>query len=164
MRIRILSLILAILCLGFAYQNIDKSMRNLDKTYVKNFVDKEQFVDAKEYSEWLLKNITYKSDIHTIFKSSWAAPKETLQRGYGDCEDFAFLNKEVLNHMGYYSIAIGMIIKSDSHAICIFLEEDKFAIFDNNILIITNYTDPDEFGVFLKDKYNYIMAWELNYE
>lgn len=93
----------------------------------------------KTLQKWLEKEFTYKADDEDY----WKYPKETVKDKGGDCEDFAFLTKYILNALGYEAKAIWVYgrkytVKEDkiqdipySHVICIFKEKDKYRYFSN---------------------------------
>jgi hypothetical protein len=59
----------------------------------------------QEAAIWIDENITYTPDLDTHGQREyWQAPQETLDRGTGDCEDFAIL-------LGYYADALGDDVK-----------------------------------------------------
>lgn len=49
---------------------------------------------------YIMEKIKYKSDIENYWNIEyWATPKETLEKGSGDCEDIAILSKSVLDYL-----------------------------------------------------------------
>ena len=118
-----------------------------------------KITNLEEYGEWLFNNIKYKKDIYGLY--SWASPEETLNKGYGDCEDFAFLTKEVLQMLGYKVYVIVMFAKDYGHAFCLVEYNNQWTIFDNNTFIHTKITDGNELLTFLKKNYKFILMKEI---
>lgn len=50
-----------------------------------------------EVDAWVDRKITWRADR----KDEWASPRETLARGYGDCEDIALVKWAALRATGY---------------------------------------------------------------
>ncbi len=112
-----------------------------------------------DYLSWLQKNIKYRKDNN---EDIWASPQETLQNGYGDCEDFAFLNEAVLTVCGYKPKVLSVMRIFRSHAICVFKENDQYSLIDNAKLIRTKSKSIPDLARFLFAKYNYRSLWALN--
>ena len=55
--------------------------------------------------------ISYQTDEQTYRKLDyWASPYESLERGFGDCEDYAILKMALLAKMGVPTNAMSMIV------------------------------------------------------
>ena len=106
----------------------------------------------EDYSRWLKKNIEYKKDEGA---DTWSEPEETLVRKYGDCEDFAFLNKAFLRVMGYKPevLAVRRGTTGGNHAICVFKSGGSYLWFDNAKLKRTSASSLKEFGKYLARHY-----------
>lgn len=104
-----------------------------------------------EYSSWLRKNIKYTRDKGL---DVWAYPLEFLSRGCGDCEDFAFLNKKVLNLLNYKADVLSIMNFRVNHAICVFKEGKSYSLFDNGKLIRTQAQDINGLALYLFDNYS----------
>jgi len=101
---------------------------------------------VSDYSSWLKKNIVYQKDAGL---DDWASPRDTLNRKYGDCEDFSFLNQAVLKLMGYSPQVLNLIALGRSHAICFFKENAVYCFFDNNRFVRTDCKTIREFAKYL---------------
>ncbi|MBU0633615.1 MAG: transglutaminase-like cysteine peptidase [Candidatus Omnitrophica bacterium] len=112
-----------------------------------------------EYLLWLKDSITYKKDIGGDY---WAYPELTLERGWGDCEDFAFLNQAVLRVMGYEARALSLMRLGNCHAICVFLNGNEYAIIDNCRLITTQAKSMEELAQYLLTAYQAASLCALN--
>lgn len=88
-------------------------------------------------SAWLRQNTKKQAECEKC--DHWKTPKEMMKDKAGDCEDFAFLNQAILKDLGYETKVIWIYgnIKSKniknhfSHAICIFRNNNKWQIMDN---------------------------------
>ena len=101
---------------------------------IANLLKIHNIETLKEYVKWLQDNIKYKKEKGDY----WQTPIETLKRKLGDCEDFAFLNKEVLRVMGYKTNVFIVRGNKKAHAICVFEDKKVYNILDNNELIEIN--------------------------
>ena len=110
----------------------------------------------KDYMRWLAENIKYKTDEGP---DTWASPEETLNRQYGDCEDFAFLNAAVLSVLGYRAKVLGLLgVRASrgqvgNHAICALEEDGNYLYFDNEKLKLTGASTLDEFCKYVFSHY-----------
>jgi len=106
------------------------------KKRVADFLERRDIETLEGYALWLKENVRYKAD---LFGDSWSSPAETLKRGRGDCEDFAFLSEEVLSQLGYEPYIIAFIKRDigDWHAICAFKAKGLYHYFDNFNLVKT---------------------------
>lgn len=62
-----------------------------------------------EVDLWVNRNIRYQREPIDV----WALPRETLGRGFGDCEDFAILKRALLLAAGRADGDIAMVIVND---------------------------------------------------
>jgi hypothetical protein len=108
---------------------------------------------VEDYAEWLAGNITYRKDRGSDI---WASPEEVLEKGWGDCEDFAFLNAAALRVFGYEPkvLAAGGLPGADSHAICVFRKGRYYAWLDNARLRVSAALTEEEFYDILLYTYN----------
>ena len=119
-------------------------IRNLAEEKKKiNKVQYARLRSPRAISNWLKKNITYKSDSEVYNKEDyWQEPKETIVLKTGDCEDYTFLAQVLLSNMGIKSYAIGIQYSKGSeeggHAICVFPYGSSYSYFDNHLLRKTN--------------------------
>ena len=99
----------------------------------------------EDYAQWLEENIKYERDREG---DNWLTAEEMLQKKYGDCEDFAFLNKAVLRVLGYQPKVLIVFRLFRSHALCVFIENGHYTLIDNaklkrtqvgSILELANY-------------------------
>lgn len=76
----------------------------------RNFADKLALANSVANAM-----ITYQSDRVTYLSfDHWASAKETIQRGAGDCEDFAILKQAMLRAMGVPDKSLSIIILRDN--------------------------------------------------
>ncbi len=115
----------------------------------------------KDYAQWLPKNVKYKKDKGPDI---WSSPEETLERKYGDCEDYAFLNAAALRILGYEPKVLGIGKLMRSHAICAFKENNRYLWFDNAKFRKSNASTITEFARYIFRKYNCLCLLELTYD
>lgn len=104
----------------------------------------------EDYARWLAANTEYEEDYN---RDHWAHPVETLLRKKGDCEDFAFLNAAVLKHFGYEPRIVGYGNGLRAHVFCIFWNDGRYSVLDNNTLHHTPATRVEDFAIFLWEEY-----------
>ncbi len=142
-------------------QGVLMSRPDQNEEIVKDFMTANNIKTINDYSRWVKNNIEYKND--TKGQDTWEAPAVTLDRKYGDCEDFAFLNALVLRQLGYTPQVIAVVKKGDAHAMCTFKAGDKTYVFDNNILKQIKAKDVEELAKYFFSKHNYLYFLELNF-
>jgi hypothetical protein len=120
-----------------------------------------------DYAKWLQENIRYERDKGGDI---WALPEETLERKYGDCEDYAFLNAAVLHVLGYHPkvlsvwcarILMGRLIPN--HAICVFEKDGRYLYFDNEKLKVTDASSMEEFAKYISASYYCSSVSEITF-
>jgi predicted transglutaminase-like cysteine proteinase len=130
---------------------------------IAKIIRSKKINSIQDYAYWLKSNIKYACD---STQDIWSEPQETLNRGYGDCEDIAFLNQAFLQVLGYNSkvlALVGGLIKKN-HAICVFRtrDDDTFFWFDNTSLKQAPVSSlEDAYNFFIK---NYLcrLVLEIN--
>lgn len=122
----------------------------------------------EDYAQWLPKNLEYKRDKGP---DRWSSPLETLKKGYGDCEDYAFLNAAILHVLGYqpkviaierFKRVMGRLIAS--HAICAFEKDGRYLFFDNAELKATDAPSMREFSKCIFTRYDCFCISELAFD
>tara|TARA_R110002126_G_scaffold195331_1_gene343253 strand:- start:1212 stop:2177 length:966 start_codon:yes stop_codon:yes gene_type:complete len=69
----------------------------------------------KLVNRYVNKSIDYKSDTAMHGRlDKWSLPSETLQRGAGDCEDYAILKMGILSKLGVPNKAMSVIVLKDT--------------------------------------------------
>ncbi|MBN3039390.1 MAG: hypothetical protein JW869_08255 [Candidatus Omnitrophica bacterium] len=116
----------------------------------------------EDYLQWLGSNIKYEKDAQD---DHWAAPQETLNKKYADCEDYAFLNQAVLRVMGYNNaqvLAMGGF--GLQHAICVFEKQGCYWWIDNTRLKKTSARSLKEFArhIFNECGSSYLLAIDFD--
>lgn len=116
----------------------------------------------ENYVEWLSKNVKYRNDKEA---DTWSSPRETLEKGYGDCEDYAFLNESVLRLFGYEAKVMGMVerLTGEDHAFCAFRKDGIYYWFDNSKLKKTEAQTEEEFATHIAKKYLCKKVVTLNF-
>ena len=106
----------------------------------------------EDYTLWLKSNFVYKKDAPGT--DIWSLPRETLLRRSGDCEDLAFLNKAVLEMLGYRARVLCVVRAGENHAICVFLGPDGYYVVDNTRVFKTNISEQDRLFAVLAKAYS----------
>ena len=71
----------------------------------------------EDIETFLQQHVRYSSEPQG--EDHWQTAQETLERGEGDCEDFAFLGQEILQRQGKAS----HVISPPGHAVCVWIEK-----------------------------------------
>lgn len=105
-----------------------------------------------DYLQWLKSNIVYRKDIEGDI---WSRPLDTLKSGFGDCEDFSFLNEAVLNFLGFKPKVLTLMRIGCNHAICVFKQENGYySLIDNTRLVYTKSKNMTELAKYLFSVYH----------
>ena len=103
----------------------------------QNYIDKVKDITTVSKLDVFLNKITYTAED----KDYWQTPEETVNRGKGDCDDFARLSLDILVRIqkrkdvrfviytGYYT-KDGKD-KFSQHAVCVFPYNGKYSTFSN---------------------------------
>ena len=103
-------------------------------TPTQKYIDTVKYVKTVTELDYFLDRITYTSDKGDY----WQTPEETLNRGKGDCDDFARLALDILvriqkrkdvRFVGYYGKDSKG--KYSGHAVCVFPYNGKYNVFSN---------------------------------
>ena len=131
-------------------------------TNIPAFLKANRIENLDDYIRWLQEHVNYASDAD---KDDWAEPLITLNKQSGDCEDIAFLNAEVLKHLGYEPQVLAYGHGKEAHVICLFLKDGKYHIFDNT-KFYRDITSPSlkEIFAFLATKHQAQFLLELTRE
>lgn len=120
---------------------------------VAGLLQSNQLNTIEQYVDWLSGNVFYKSDNGA---KEWADPEVTLARKYGDCKDYAVLNKEALRSLGHHADIYSVTYSSqDKHAIVVFKLNGRYALISNAELYTTDITSWDEFVQYLLIEHGY---------
>jgi len=106
-------------------------------TPTQKYLDIVKHIKTLTELDYFLDRITYTSDD----KDYWQTPEETLNRGKGDCDDYARLALDILVRVqkredvrfiiytGYYNKDGKQ--KYGAHAVCVFPYKGKYNVFSN---------------------------------
>jgi len=120
---------------------------------VAGFLQSNQLHTLDQYVLWLGENIGYRSDDGA---KEWADPETTLSRRYGDCKDYALLNKEALRSFGYHADIYSVTYSDQTkHAITVFKVSGRYALISNTELHVTDIASWDEFTQYLLIEHGY---------
>ena len=114
----------------------------------------------EDYARWLKNTVHYQYDGKT---DNWATPQKTLAKKTGDCEDYAFLNAEVIQVLGYQPHFLALVRNGKrAHAICTFQHNGQFLWFDNAQLRKTTVTSLEQFAKNISTQYGYSALLEFD--
>lgn len=68
-----------------------------------------KFENMNDACKWVYENINYKKDRY----DDWQLPQETIDRGYGDCEDMAILLMGIMQYQKGYQSEM-LVVKLDN--------------------------------------------------
>ena len=92
---------------------------------------------------YVVHNIKYKSDPPEY----WQAPQETIDKGTGDCEDFAILVAYFAREMGYDVMLVGITTTNGNHMIVsingVCYEAQSVTPYKGTINVIARFTLDD---------------------
>jgi len=126
---------------------------------LKEFLARNNLQNIEDYVRWLKVNIGYRPDPG---QDIWLNPFETLQRGYGDCEDFAFLNSAVLLSFGFQPRIFAYEQGANAHVFTLFKKGGTYHIIDNAEYFVTPVTSIKDIVQFLVAKHNSSYFLEIN--
>lgn len=128
---------------------------------ILSIISSEGIRTLEDYELWLKKNIRYQSD---ELKDEWTEAEEMLNRKYGDCEDFAFLNTAFLHVLGYQPRVMAMIglIGGGGHAIAVFEKDGQYLWFDNGTLERTTASSMEEFTKVVYKRFAFLGIYEIH--
>lgn len=138
---------------------ISKPKKEDEKIY--NILVENKIDSIEDYARWLSQNIQYRKDKGG---DRWAKPMEVLRRKYGDCEDLALLNANVLQVLGYKPKFIAFYTSKEGHAVCLFQKNSKYYYFDNKKLMEIQESDFMQFAKNISNAKKYTEIKELNLE
>ncbi len=105
-------------------------------TPTKKYLDAVKYVKTVTELDYWLDKIKYISDD----KDYWQTPEETLNRGKGDCDDFARLALDILVRIRKrddvrFIIYAGYNSKDkyNAHAVCVFPYYGSYSVFSNHM-------------------------------
>lgn len=120
------------------------------------FLYKNNIKDIYAWVKWLEQNVVYAKD---FLADCWNDPKTTIQQGFGDCEDFAILNRAVLRVLGNEAQLYVVDSKEGPHAICIFryriAEDYYYGVLNNSKLRVTTETKFEDLERLLEAEFGY---------
>lgn len=88
-------------------------------------------------NRWVNRNIEFGEDRDIYGRADyWATASETLQRGAGDCEDFAIAKMELLSALGIKRDKMRLVVARDlvrnaDHAVLVVTLADRWVMLDN---------------------------------
>lgn len=135
------------------------SVKGAIESDIQQFISQNFIKTVDDYALWVETHLRYEKDNDG---DQWSAPEETLTRRSGDCEDLAFLHKEVLRILGYKARVFAYGKMRQSHAICVFKKDENYYIFDNTTLNKTKATSFLDIAYYMYVKQNTKFFSELS--
>lgn len=106
--------------------------------FVRRFPPDDRKAQVEAVNQWINRNIAFGDDsrIHGT-ADKWATLAETLERGAGDCEDFAIAKMQLLRSLGFpagdlYLTVVRDLVRSADHALLLVRLDDRLLVLDNN--------------------------------
>lgn len=102
-------------------------------------------------AQFLRKELRFKPDDLLFGRPDyWQTPQELLSRGAGDCEDFALLAQALLARQGRESFLLSLYGAGGyAHTVCVFLEEGRYSVINEDRLIRYRAASLEELATFL---------------
>ncbi|MCA9409231.1 MAG: hypothetical protein KC733_11120 [Candidatus Omnitrophica bacterium] len=126
---------------------------------IEQFITTNHIHTLEDYILWLKNNTQYRPDENG---DQWSTPEETLDRKYGDCEDLAFLNYEVLKKLGYQPRVLAFGHNGEAHVFTVIKKDGVIQILDNNTFHKTKAVNLEDVALFLAQKYQSNFLIELS--
>lgn len=111
------------------------------------------FASIEEVNIWVNKAILYRKDR----TDHWQSPRETLDSGRGDCEDYALLKQAILvacslveEQDTYLVVGRDVMLRGD-HAVLVVVVDGQNLVLDN----VTNNVVPDTSYIDFKPVYSF---------
>lgn len=130
-------------------------------TRILNIIKANKIQSFADYVKWLKQNIEYRKDSEG---DRWSRPEETIEKAFGDCEDYAFLNAAFLRVLGYKAQVLATGNGKQYHAICVFQYNGFYVWFDNSEIKRTCVSSMMAFADYLFENYCCSSISELNFD
>lgn len=125
--------------------------RTVEQLELARFLKAQNITTFPQYVAWFEQHMTYRPDGQRDY---WSRPLDTLLRQAGDCEDLAFLNKEMLALFGIDGRVLGTRKDANHHVFLVFEHDHRIYVFDNTRCIRTRARSVQDIAGFLYRKYN----------
>ena len=92
----------------------------------------------KRVNDWVNRRLIYTEDRRIRGQRDWwMSPRESLERGRGDCEDYAILKFLTLRMLGWTDVRL-VVLRTDqgAHAVCVAEHGGKWLVLDNLTTLI----------------------------
>ena len=88
-------------------------------------------------AQWLKRGIAFRSDLLLFHRIDyWQSAQELLDRGAGDCEDYAILARDILRRQGRTAFLFSLYGRAGyAHTVCVFVEEGRYNIINQDRLV-----------------------------
>lgn len=96
----------------------------------------------EQIAKFMWSHFVFEADQSLFGKSDhWQKPEEFLERGKGDCEDFAIFAKSLLQRIGISSFLLNIYSSGSGHTVCVFQVDGKYNVLDGSNIIYTQSSD-----------------------
>ena len=101
--------------------------------------------------EFLHQHIRFSDDaVSRGVPDYWQTPEESLERGEGDCEDYALLAQEVFQRQGVEAFLFSLYGKDGyAHTVCVFLEGSFYSLMNQDRVVHLQARSLEELAGFL---------------
>lgn len=135
-------LLLFLFVCGFAHGDF---MDTVKKMYPSK---KKQTEQIHQVWYWVATNLQYKDDPKG--QDIWTSAQETINRGYGDCEDYCIVVQQLLAERGISSNIVAIKLPQGYHAIMeingIYFDPQTYNDYYNNPKVVVRWTIQDVKG------------------
>lgn len=97
----------------------------------------QRYPTPELFASFLKKRVVFREDIQLFGREDyWQGPEEFLNRGAGDCEDYALLAEEVLKRQGKKAFVLSLYGEGGyAHTVCVFMEEGRYQVINQDRVI-----------------------------
>lgn len=132
---------------------------NSDETLVYDLLQIAQVNTLEKYALWVSRHIKYSVNVPN---NVWHSCKQILNKGTGDCKDFATVHYTALGLFGFKPKILGLFAKDWGHAICYFKKDEFYWFFTNEQLKETKADTIEAFYLELQNLFKYKRIYEID--
>ena len=111
----------------------------------------------EKLAAFLRKRIAFQEDEKRFGEADyWQAPEEVLERGAGDCEDYALLAQEVFKQQGVGAFLLSLYGSGGyAHTVCVFLDGRTYSVINNDRVVRYRAKSLEELATFLYPQWSW---------
>jgi len=120
-----------------------------------------------QVNRWVNSRIAFAEDSRTYRQADyWATASESINRGKGDCEDYAIAKMQLLHALGFdakdlYIAVVRDLVRRADHALLVVRYDGRFLVLDNGTDRILDAASVGDYKPILS--YNARGAWLHGY-